>query len=141
MTRPERWQHAERVFHAALAHNGLERTAFLRDSCGDDEALRREVESLHAVAGDAQAFMQQSAFDSAAAQIQAATMRPLTGTRLGQYEIGALLGSGGMGDVFRARDTKLGRDVAIKILPQIFTVDTDRRSRFEHRKTRCEFGQ
>ncbi len=111
MTLPDRWQHAERVFHAALAHDDRERAAFLRDSCGDDEALRREVESLLAVAGDAQAFMQQSALDSAARQIQAATTRPQAGTRLGQYEIGALLGSGGMGDVFRARDTKLGRDV------------------------------
>jgi eukaryotic-like serine/threonine-protein kinase len=131
VTHPDRWQHAERVFHAALARNDRERAAFLRDSCGDDEALRREVESLLAIAGDAQAFMQQSALDVAAAQIQAGTPRPLAGTRLGQYEIGALLGSGGMGDVFRARDSKLGRDVAIKILPQIFTVDTDRRARFE----------
>ena len=131
MTLSDRWQHTERVFHAALAHDDRERAAFLRDRCGDDEALRRDVESLLAVAGEAQAFMQQSALDSAATQIQAATTRPQAGTRLGQYEIGALLGSGGMGDVFRGRDTKLGRDVAIKILPQIFTVDTDRRSRFE----------
>src|SRR5437870_1035818 len=105
MTSTDRWQHAERLFHAALAHVGQDRAAFLRDSCGDDEALLREVESLLAVAGDAQAFMQPSAFDIAATQIQAATLRPPVGTRLGQYEVGALLGSGGMGDVFRARDT------------------------------------
>src|SRR6267378_4953700 len=53
------------------------------------------------------------------------------GTRLGPYEIQAPLGAGGMGEVYRARDTKLGRDVAIKILPQIFTSDPERLARFE----------
>jgi len=51
------------------------------------------------------------------------------GTRLGPYEIQAPLGAGGMGEVYRARDTKLGRDVAIKILPQIFTSDPERLAR------------
>src|SRR5437867_4074509 len=53
------------------------------------------------------------------------------GTRLGSYEIVSLLGSGGMGDVYRARDTKLGRGVAIKMLPKAFIADEDRRARFE----------
>jgi eukaryotic-like serine/threonine-protein kinase len=53
------------------------------------------------------------------------------GTRLGPYEIHALLGAGGIGEVYRARDTKLGRDVAIKILPQVFTSDPERLARFE----------
>src|SRR2546426_12431659 len=57
--------------------------------------------------------------------------RPLVGQRLGPYEIGSLIGSGGMGDVYRARDTTLDRDVAIKILPDAFTADPDRRARFE----------
>ena len=56
---------------------------------------------------------------------------PLLGRRLGPYEIGALLGAGGMGEVYRARDTALGRDVAIKILPSAFTADPERRARFE----------
>jgi serine/threonine protein kinase len=54
------------------------------------------------------------------------------GTRLGPYEIQAPLGAGGMGEVYRARDTKLGRDVAIKILPEVFTSDPERLARFEH---------
>jgi len=56
---------------------------------------------------------------------------PLIGTRLGPYEIVSLLGAGGMGEVYRARDTKLGRDVAIKILPAAFGADADRLTRFE----------
>ena len=57
---------------------------------------------------------------------------PLTaGTRLGAYDVIALLGSGGMGDVYRGRDTRLSRDVAIEILPDQFARDADRRARFE----------
>src|SRR6058998_3109551 len=56
---------------------------------------------------------------------------PIPGTRLGPYEIKALIGQGGMGEVYRARDTKLGRDVAIKILPEVFAADPERLARFE----------
>ena len=55
----------------------------------------------------------------------------LTGRQLGAYQIQARLGAGGMGEVYRARDTKLGRDVAIKVLPPAFTLDPDRLARFE----------
>ena len=54
-----------------------------------------------------------------------------TGTRLGSYEILSALGAGGMGEVYRARDTRLGRDVAIKILPEAFAADADRVARFQ----------
>ena len=53
------------------------------------------------------------------------------GTRLGSYEVTALIGQGGVGEVYRARDTKLGRDVALKVLPEAFTSDPDRLARFE----------
>ena len=131
MTHPDRWQHAERLFHAALSRDESERPAFLREACRDDEPLRRDVESLLTFESDAQAFMQASAFEVAPSLIQPETTTPLVGQRLGPYEIGALLGAGGMGDVFRARDTTLGRDVAIKILPDVFTADANRRARFE----------
>jgi eukaryotic-like serine/threonine-protein kinase len=116
MANRNRWQQAERLFHAALARDESERATFVRDACLGDEPLRRDVESLLAFERDAQAFMQASAFEIAAAQIQSGTVTPLPGQRLGPYEIGALLGAGGMGDVYQARDTTLGRDVAIKIL-------------------------
>jgi eukaryotic-like serine/threonine-protein kinase len=132
VTSPDRWQHVERLYHDALARDEGERAAFLRDACGADETLRREVESLLAYAGDAQLFMAAPAIDVVAAAIQSAEMtRPFIGQRLGPYEMVSLLGSGGMGEVYRARDTKLGRDVAIKILPEAFTADADRRARFE----------
>src|SRR5438046_4924047 len=54
-----------------------------------------------------------------------------SGTKIGPYEVLAPIGAGGMGEVYRARDTRLGRDVAIKILPSAFTGDADRLSRFE----------
>ena len=58
-------------------------------------------------------------------------MTLVTGTRLGPYEIIAPLGAGGMGEVYRARDTRLGRDVAVKVLPSDFAADGDRLHRFE----------
>jgi Tol biopolymer transport system component len=129
----DRWQRVERLYHAALALDESERTAFLRDASGADEPLRREVESLLAYASGAESFMQAPAIEAVErARIQSDTMsQPLVGQRLGPYEIRSLLGAGGMGDVYRARDTKLGRDVAIKILPHIFIADADRRARFE----------
>ena len=64
---PDRWQHVERLFHAALARDESERAAFLREACGGDEPLRREVESLLTFESDAQAFMQASALEIAPA--------------------------------------------------------------------------
>ena len=54
-----------------------------------------------------------------------------SGTRIGPYEIASAIGAGGMGEVYRARDTKLGRDVALKILPELFAADPDRLARFD----------
>jgi serine/threonine protein kinase/Tol biopolymer transport system component len=130
---PDRWQDVERLYHEALARDAGERVAFLHHACAGDDALRGEVESLLAYETGAQAFMQAPVIEAVApALLQSEAMTaPLSGHRLGPYEIGSLLGSGGMGDVYRARDTKLGRDVAIKILPDAFAMDADRRARFE----------
>jgi serine/threonine protein kinase len=133
VTNPGRWLETERLFHDALARDEGEREAFLREASGGDDALRREVESLLAYATRAPSFMDAPALDILAPErVPPDTMTiSLVGRRLGPYEIGALIGSGGMGDVYRARDSKLGREVAIKILPAVFTADTERRARFE----------
>src|SRR5262245_1553501 len=116
---PERWQEVSRIYHAALARAAPERDAFVRDACGHDDALCHEVASLLA---------QPSADGFLAAPPDAPL---LTGRRLGQYTIGDLIGAGGMGEVYRARDETLGRDVAIKILPPRFASDPERLARFE----------
>ena len=131
MTGHDRWEHVERLYDDALARAEGDRAVFLREACGVDEALRREVESLLVYADRAQAFMATPAVHVAAVAPAERVASRLAGMRLGPYEVGALLGAGGMGEVYRARDTKLGRDVAIKILPDAFATDTDRRARFE----------
>jgi serine/threonine protein kinase/Tol biopolymer transport system component len=118
---PERWRQVSEIFHAAIEHDQASRETFLEDACRHDPTLRAEVDVLvaaHAAAGS---------FGEAPVG-----MTPLAaGTRLGFYDIGELIGAGGMGEVYRARDTRLGRDVAIKVLPLHLTNEPDRRSRFE----------
>src|SRR5262249_31269678 len=125
---PERWSDIERLYHAARSRNADERAAFLAEACGRDTDLRREVESLLAQESRAGGFMNRPAVAVAGT---AGDSTSLIGRELGPYAITARLGAGGMGEVYRARDTKLGRDVAIKILPRLFTSDPERLARFE----------
>ena len=125
----ERWTIIDRLFDAALEREPHERAAFLDEACAHDEALRREVESLLAHESRAAGFL-----STPAAALPDAVMSNGTsvmGRQLGPYVIYERLGVGGMGEVYRARDTKLGRDVAIKILPRLFTTDAERRARFD----------
>jgi serine/threonine protein kinase len=112
----ERWARVEQICHEALERKSAERVAFLDDACGGDADLRREVESLVAQQSAAEGFL------------ETPSLRP--GTRLDRYEVVAHLASGGMADVYEARDTRLGRVVAIKVLPGLAT--DPRRRRFEH---------
>jgi eukaryotic-like serine/threonine-protein kinase len=126
-----RWSDVERIFHAALERPAEARSAFLIDSCGGDEELRREVQSLLDETSHT-GFLEQPALHVAAGMAQHSNAAiHLTGQRIGVYQIQALLGKGGMGEVYRARDTRLDRDVAIKVLPRAFTADPDRLARFE----------
>jgi Tol biopolymer transport system component len=119
---PERWHRITDIFHAARLRNGEKREAFLVDACQHDSSLRPEIESL--LAGDQAA----GSFGKTPLVASVAALAP--GTWLGSYRIETLIGAGGMGEVYRARDTKLNRDVALKILPEAFTLDGGRIARF-----------
>ncbi len=121
---PDRWRAITEIFHAALARDAAARQAFLVDACKDDASLRPEVDALLAAHQDAGSFGNAPAFSSA--------MRQLTpGTALGPYRIESLIGAGGMGEVYRGTDTRLGRTVAIKILPPHLRYSADLQARFE----------
>ena len=120
---PDRHDRVSELYHAASGHPPEKRGAFLTEACGEDVALRAEVESLLRYDGAAGPFL-----ETPAAALPAPS--DMLNRQLGPYTIIAPLGAGGMGEVYRARDTKLGRDVAIKILPSHFTADAERRARF-----------
>jgi tetratricopeptide (TPR) repeat protein len=125
---PERLKQIEEMYHAAMSHRDDERAAFLRVACAEDEELRGEVESLIAGAGAAASLLDTSAL--AALGPTTVDRGSLVGRRFGTYQVTAMLGAGGMGEVYRATDTKLGRDVAVKVLPAAFA-DSERLRRFE----------
>ena len=139
MSEAERWTRVKAIFDAAVACPVDERAALVRAMCGDDRALQADVESLLAAdAGHKPVFehsvdraMRGQVFGAVADVLdhQASALAP--GDRLGTYEITGLLGAGGMGLVYRAHDTTLGREVALKILPDRWLADPDRRARFE----------
>jgi Tol biopolymer transport system component len=127
----DRWRRVEELYHQALTCDESQRATFLRQACADDEALRRDVESLLKHEGTAAGFLAAPALEVAAQAMAEDPAAFFTGRRFGSYTIHSPLGAGGMGEVYRARDSKLGRDVAIKVLPRIFTADPDRLARFE----------
>ena len=124
---PASWDDVERIVEAALALAPPERTAFLANACRDDLVLRAEVESLLAHEAAAEHLLS----TPAAALMAMAGDATFVGRQFGTYTVVELLGVGGMGEVYRARDRELERDVAIKILPAAFITDADRLARFE----------
>jgi len=126
---PERWKRTEELFETALAMPPAARAAFLATSCQDDAALRRDVEALLNEPDPDDGFLEPFALVTAARIFDPPVA--MTGRLLAGYHLQTLLGAGGMGEVHRAHDSKLGRDVAIKILPRAVTGDPSRLARFE----------
>jgi serine/threonine protein kinase/dipeptidyl aminopeptidase/acylaminoacyl peptidase len=127
MTNPERFERIQALFHAAADLSPAAREAFLRDKCRADESLRQEIESL--LAEDAR----QSGFvgTGGPAHSPSPAFVLATGARVGPYEISGIIGAGAMGEVYRGRDTRLRRDVALKVLSKSFADDPERIRRFQ----------
>jgi eukaryotic-like serine/threonine-protein kinase len=128
MNAKEQWDRVQELFLQAIDLPAEERGPFLDKACGDDSELRREIDSLLAhdtgIAGIAGVLE-----ETIESFFHATTLKP--GTSVGDYEIQKLIGAGGMGEVYQARDVRLARDVAIKVLPTFLTSHPERLRRFE----------
>lgn len=122
----DEYRKVKAIFHSVLDIPAAERAGFLDEKCTGDLVLRREVERL--LDSHESGYLEHAAVEDVAKEIAADGF--MTGQRVGHYNILKKIGAGGMGEVYLAEDQKLGRRVAIKVLPEVFTKDEDRLRRF-----------
>src|SRR5262245_25306323 len=128
---PERHEQIRQLYQAVLEREPAAREDYLAEVCASDDELHREVLSLLDFQALAEGFIEQPAWEFAAPSLICEERRVRSGERLAHYEVRAPLGAGGMGEVYLAEDTRLRRQVALKLLPTAFTTDAGRVRRFE----------
>ena len=131
LMKAERWKQVTDLFQSAVERAPERRAAFLDEACHGDEGLRREVGSLLTSYERAENFIEVPAFEVAPELVTNDRAGALVGKLIGHYRIESLIGVGGMGEVFLARDEQLGRKAALKLLPEHLTADEAQLSRFK----------
>ncbi len=126
----EAWRQIEQLYHAAREREPAERDRFLQEACTDEE-VRGEVESLLKCEAQAEEFLEAPALEVTAEAFAEGRARSMLGRMLGHYRVVGFVGAGGMGEVYRARDSRIGRDVAVKVLPPGIAANPGRLRLFE----------
>src|SRR5687768_7846409 len=131
MKSSKRWQEVKEILYPALEMSAAERSAFLDEKCGNDIELRREIESLIDAHTRAAERFESPAVEMIATVVSDEQDDRMVGRSVRQYDIIEKIGSGGMGEIYLAVDTRLNRRVALKFLPSYFTQDSERLRRFQ----------